>query len=251
MINEESFRSEEERLSACAAYFGLCTFLDDNVGRILTALQDCGLEASTNVVYTSDHGDNVGARGLWGKSTLYQESVGVPMLMAGPGVQPAVCDTPVDLLDLFPTILESAGIDSEPEMQERPGRSLFQVSAAPPEPARPIFSEYHAAGSNSAGFMLRKGRWKYHYYVGFRPELFDLENDPDELLDLADDPQYAAVLRGMESGLREICDPEKVDALAKADQRAMIERFGGLDAAAKVGATGATPAPQTGVAHGN
>ncbi len=68
--------------------------------RILAALREAGLEDSTTVVYTSDHGDNLGARGLCGKSTLYQESVSVPMLLAGPGVPKGVCQTPVDLLDL-------------------------------------------------------------------------------------------------------------------------------------------------------
>ena len=243
--NEENFRSEEERLQAFAAYFGLCSFLDHNVGQILAALRECGFEDDTCVVYTSDHGDNVGARGLWGKSTLYQESVGVPMIVAGPGVQPGgVCDTPVDLLDLFPTILEGAGIDPKPEMGGRPGQSLFEIAASPAEPERAVFSEYHAAGSNSAGFMLRKGRWKYHYYVGFQPELFDLENDPEELNDLAPNAAFAPMLREMEAALRRICDPEAVDALAKADQRALIERVGGLEAAANMGAAGATPAPK-------
>src|SRR5690606_18676501 len=136
---------------------------------------------TTHVIYTSDHGDNLGARGVWGKSTLYEESVKVPMIVAGPDVSPAVCDTPVDLLDLFPTILQLSGLNPQPEMGDRPGRSLLEIAADKPDAERLILSEYHAAGSNSAGFMLRKGRWKYHYYVGFRPELFDLENDPEEL----------------------------------------------------------------------
>jgi choline-sulfatase len=246
MPNEESFRSEEERMHAFAAYFGLTSFLDHNVGQILNALREHGLEDNTHVIYTSDHGDNVGARGLWGKSTLYQESVGVPMIMAGPGVHPGTCDTPVDLLDLFPTILEGAGIDPRPDMQERPGRSLFDIAVTSPDPERLIFSEYHAAGSNTAAFMLRKGRWKYHYYVRFRPELFDLETDPEEENDLAEAPRYADVVREMESALRSICDPEAIDALAKSDQQAMIERVGGPQVAATMGATGATPAPKTG-----
>ena len=242
--NEESFRSPEERLSAFAAYFGLCSWTDHNVGRILAALRESGLQENTTVIYTSDHGDNVGARGLWGKSTLYQESVSVPMLIAGPDVpQGHVCDTPVDLLDLYPTILEGAGLDATPYMGDRPGRSLFDLASSPAELERTIFSEYHAAGSNTAGFMLRQGRWKFHYYVRFQPELFDLKSDPEELHDLAPDPAFADQLRYMEAELRKICDPEVMDALAKADQQAMIERLGGAEVAAGMGSTGATPAP--------
>ena len=247
--DEERFRSEEERLDAFRAYYGLCSFLDHNVGQIVGALDRLGLTGNTHVIYTADHGDNVGARGLWGKSTLYQESVCVPMLLAGPGVTPGVCETPVDLLDLFPTILDGAGLRPDAEMAGRPGRSLFAVATSPADRERVILSEYHAAGSNTAGFMLRQGRWKYHYYVGFRPELFDLESDPEERHDLATDPAFAPVLQTLEGVLRGLCDPEALDALAKADQLAMIERLGGVSVAATMGAAGATPAPTAPVAQ--
>lgn len=242
-LNEENFKSPEERRQAITAYYGLCSFLDHNVGRILQALTESGLAENTLVVYTSDHGDNLGARGLWGKSTLYQESVTIPMLAAGPGMPRGVCQTPVDLLDLFPTILQATGVDPAPLMDGRPGRSLQEVAATPAEPERVVFSEYHAAGSNTAGFMVRKGRWKYHYYIRYQPELFDLESDPEELKDLAGDRAYAAVLRDMEAELRRICDPEAMDALCKADQRRMIDGYGGPERAAEMGSKGATPAP--------
>lgn len=240
---EDAFADEAERDRAFRAYFGLCSWLDHNVGRILAALDETGLAATTNVVYTADHGDNLGARGVWGKSTLYEESARVPMILAGPGVAPGVCATPVDLLDLFPTILDLAGIDPAPEMTDRPGRSLARLAAEPADLERPILSEYHAAGSDTAAFMLRKGRHKLVYYVRHAPELFDLAADPEELVDLALDPAYAGVLADMERSLRAICDPEAMDELAKRDQNAMIERLGGKAVAATLGATGATPSP--------
>jgi len=242
---EENFRSPEERERAFRAYWGLCSYLDHNVGQILQALQDAGLAKDTTVVYTSDHGDNLGARGLWGKSTLYEESARIPMILAGPGITPGVCDTPVDLLDLFPTILHSAGIDPMPEMAQRPGRSLRDTAASPLQADRVIFSEYHAAGSNTAAFMLRRGRFKLIHYVRHDPELFDLEADPEELHDLAADPTYQLILQALQAELRAICDPEAMDALAKQDQKAMIERHGGVEVAATMGAAGATPAPST------
>lgn len=241
--HEERFTSAEERLRAFAAYLGLCSFLDHNVGQIVAAVREAGLQGTTEIIYTSDHGDNLGSRGLWGKSTLYQESVRVPMIVRGPTLAPGVCETPVDLLDLYPTILEAVGLAAEADMQGRPGRSLFAIGPEPKDDTRVVFSEYHASGSNTGGFMVRRGRWKFHYYVRFAPELFDLENDPEELNDLAPDPRYAEICEQMETCLRQICDPEAIDVLAKADQAATIERLGGVSVAAKLGATGATPAP--------
>ena len=127
-------------------------------------------------------------------------------------------------------------------------RSL--VGAAVRSPAQPtaedrvVFSEYHAAGSVSGAFMVRKGRWKLIYYVGFAPELFDLQTDPEELTNRAADPACAEVLAEMADRLYAICDPELTDAQAHADQAAMIASYGGREAALKLGAPAATPPPE-------
>lgn len=251
---DELFEDDTERLCAIACYLGLVSWMDHNVGRILNALDTFGLSENTRVVYTSDHGDNVGHRGLWGKSNFYRESVAVPMIMAGPGIEPAVKRTPVSLLDLQPTILENFGIDADraalPDDLRRPGESLLALANAADDPARAVFSEYHAAGSPSAGFMLRKGRWKYHHYVDFPPELFDLDADPEETHDLASDPGHADVLAQMEAALRTVCSPETVNDAAKRDQNALIERHGGRDKALYVGAPAATPVPDAKVGFG-
>ena len=244
--HDDAFRDEEERLTAIAAYYGLCTWVDRNIGQVLNTLDEAGLAETTRVIYTSDHGDNVGARGLWGKSNLYQESVAVPMIMAGPGIDAGICATPVNLVDLFPTILHSFGLTTDGAAAVKPGASLLDLSAAPDDPERLAFSEYHAIGSPSGAFMLRKGRWKYHHYVGFPPELFDLETDPEETNDLAGDPAHAGIVAEMGALLRQICDPEVVDLQAKRDQAALVARFGGREAAMTVGAPGATPVPKEG-----
>ncbi len=244
--HDAAFKDETERKTAIAAYYALCTWVDHNVGRVLDALDATGLADTTRVIYTSDHGDNVGARGLWGKSNMYQESTAIPMLMTGPDVPSGVCATPVDLLDLYPTILEGVAVEPMPEMNDRPGKSLFTLGHAEDDIERAVFSEYHAVGSNSGGYMLRKGRWKFHYYVGFRPELFDLETDPEEMVDLAQDPAHADTLARMEAELRKICDPEAVDQLAKSDQAELIAKHGGREKALLVGAPGATPPPKAG-----
>jgi choline-sulfatase len=118
---------------------GLVSAMDENVGYVLRALRDAGLADDTRVIYTSDHGDNVGARGLWGKSTLYEESAGVPLIMAGPDVPAGrVVATPVSHIDCAPTILEAAGLPPRVGGRALPGASLFALANGE-IPQRPSF----------------------------------------------------------------------------------------------------------------
>ena len=235
---------DRRRRLATACYYGLCTWVDRQVGRVVGALERTGLTETTRLVYTSDHGDNIGARGMWGKSTHYDDAVGVPMIVAGPEVaRGQVCSTPVSLVDLAPTILAAVGENPGGWAEGLPGRSLFAIGGEPYNLERTVFSEYHAFASPSATFMLRNGRFKYNYYVGYPPELFDLAADPGEERNLAADSGHAAIAAAFEGRLRGILDPEATDARAKADQAALIARFGGPENALNVGAPGATPAP--------
>jgi choline-sulfatase len=94
-------------------------------------------------------------------------------------------------------------------------------------------------------FMLRRDHWKYVHYAGLPPQLFDLEADPEELRDLAGEPVYCGLLEAFEAELRAICDPEAVDARAKAEQAALVERHGGRAAVLARGSTsGGTPPPK-------
>ena len=86
-------------------------WLDHNIGQILEALKASGQMDNTQIIYTSDHGDNIGARGLWGKSNMYEESAAVPLIMAGPDIPHGVCDTPVSLLDVSATIATHFGTE--------------------------------------------------------------------------------------------------------------------------------------------
>jgi choline-sulfatase len=244
IAQDRFFRDDAQRRLAYASYLGLISFIDAQIGLILDTLQELDLENKTRVLYTSDHGDNAGARGLWGKFNFFEESAKVPMILAGPDVPVAVtCATPVSLIDCHATILDGLGVQRSEDDEARESRSLFELAVSDDEPERLVLGQYHAFASPSGGFMLRKGRYKYHYYVGYAPELFDLLDDPEELRDLAGDPHYAATLAQMDALLRERLDPEMVDAMAKADQARLIERFGGADAAMHAGAPGTTPVP--------
>ena len=237
------FESDEQRRIAIASYYALCSFLDSNVGKILSVLEETGLAHNTRVIFLSDHGDNLGSRALWGKSTMYEESAAVPMAMRGPEIS-AGCRvrTPVSHVDIFPTILHAIGaLDLLPP--ELPGESVLNIANAPYDPQRTVFSEYHAAGGVSASYMLREGRYKYIHYTGFAPELFDLETDSEELHDLTGDPAMAPVLCSFLAKLQSICEPEATDRAAKRDQQALIKRHGGASKILSRGGSSYTPIP--------
>lgn len=248
MDSESKFNDDEERLSAMASYYGLCSWLDNNIGKIMDVLDSSGLTDNTTVVYSSDHGDNVGARGLWGKSNMYEESAAIPMIMAGPDVEQGTCDTPVSLLDLSVTITSHFDqcIELDDVHGDIRGQDLRVIANANYDDERVVFSEYHAAGAVSGAFMIRRGQWKYNYYVGFEPELFDLLNDPEELTNLASHADMANILKMLHQELLNICDPDKTDAQAHKDQAAMIEHYGGREKSLKLGAPAATPPPSAG-----
>ena len=237
----DNFTDEKTRI-ALASYYALVSFMDANFGKVLDALDESDLTESTRVIYISDHGDNMGERGLWGKSTFYEESAGIPIIVAGPDIpEGQVSHTPVSLIDVYPTIMESMGIDTESD--NFPGSSLIDIAKKADETERVVYSEYHAAGACSGAFMIRKGKWKMCYYVGLPPQLFDLESDPDELIDLGSTPEFASTLCNLETELRKICNPEEVDHKARQDQSAIVELHGGREAVVKRGGFGATPAP--------
>ena len=158
-IYEQFVRNDEHRKVILASYLGLCSFVDDNVGKVLNVLDESGLRENTRVIYLSDHGDNMGARRIWGKSTMHEESAGVPIIMAGLDI-PAekVCKTPVSLVDIYPTLLDGVGLSKVESEISRPGESLLQVATEPCDLNRQVFSEYHGAGAISGVYMLRAGR---------------------------------------------------------------------------------------------
>ncbi|HBK81101.1 MAG TPA: sulfatase [Nitrospinae bacterium] len=243
-VPSDDYFDDEKRRIAIAAYFGLCTFLDRNIGGVLESLEKSGLAESTRVIYLSDHGENLGARGTWGNGTMYEESAAVPLIMSGPGIPAGkVVSTPVSLVDIYPTILEAAGVEPGADDAALPGSSLFGIAVREDDGQRAVFSEYHASGAETASYMLRNGRFKYIHYVDFPPELFDLEADPEELNDLAQSPEHGPILREMEASLRGLVNPEEVDRIAKRDQAALIERHGGREAVLNMGISGATPTP--------
>ncbi|SFJ60018.1 choline-sulfatase [Paenibacillus sp. UNC496MF] len=209
--------TEPELRNVIAAYYGMITALDDNIGRIIAELKKQDLYDSTYIVYMSDHGENLGEHGLFYKQCSYDGSVGVPLIVKGPGLPGGQrIDHPVTLVDLYPTIMEIAGLETE---EDRPGSSWLPLLQGVEQPGRPdyAFSEYHGNFFKQDWYLLVKGGFKYTYYVNDRPSLFNLREDPKEMHDLAEDEQYHDLLDRMEALLRTIVDPEAVSLRAKHD----------------------------------
>ena len=228
---------------AIAGYYGLCSFLDENVGKVLAALDEAGLGDSTRIVYTADHGDNMGTRGLWGKSTMFEETAGVPLIISGSDIPAGkVINTPVSHVDVYPFILEALGEPKPPSSEGFPGASLFNLAAGE-EPDRNVLVEYHGMGSTTGAFMIRHRRFKYIYYIGYPAQLFDLDADPEELCDLAARPECEATLAECRHRLFAVCNPDAVDRQAKARQAGLLKDHGGREAVIARGDLGFTPAP--------
>jgi choline-sulfatase len=240
---DRHFDSQDKVRRAVAGYFGLCTFLDEQVGKVLGALDNTGLAASTRVLYTSDHGDNLGARGLWGKSTMYQEAAAVPLIISGEDIRASsLVDTATSHIDVLPFILDATGEpDARPEQCD--GTSLFELAAGA-TPQRTVLSEYHGMGSTTAAFMTRLEHYKYvHYAAAYPSQLFDLREDPEELHDRAADQSLRGVRDQAEADLRAMLDPQKVDQRAKARQAQLLALNGGRDVVIERGDLGFSVPP--------
>jgi choline-sulfatase len=207
---ETDWFSDDQIRGLRRGYLGCVTFVDRQLGRLLAALEETGQLETTDVIYTSDHGEMLGKFGMWWKCSLYEDSVRVPCIASGPSFrQGATVDTPVDLHDLQASLFRSAGADRPSDWV---GKPLQDIPGNHPD--RVIFSEYHGHGARGSSYMVRQGRWKFIYYVDAPDQLFDLEADPDELRNLIDKaPQVA---RKLESELRRVCDPELENRRAEA-----------------------------------
>ncbi len=229
-FNYDDHFDDHRRRIAVSSYFGLCSFLDDNIGQVLTALDDSGQADDTLVIYVSDHGEMLGKKGMWTKCSMFEESVAIPMIMAGRGVpQGTSISTPTSLVDLHPTILQATGLGLNDEDSHRPGESLIDIANSDHRD-RTVFSEYHDGGSITGMFMIRRGRWKYCYYPGYDPQLFDMETDRQETRDLGSDPAYATVRADCHEALLGVVDADAANDQAFSDQAERIESLGGRDA---------------------
>ncbi len=224
--------AEEDALRARAAYWGLVTRVDAMLGEIMSALEENGLAENTLVVYTSDHGDMLGEHGLWWKHTFYEESARVPLIVSWPGVVQAGqrCQRVVSALDVTATMLEAT---DGPALPNACGRSFLDLIAGEDMGGAwedVAFSEYcsdeYAPLGGCYQRMVRLDEWKLIYYHGQEPQLFNLGEDPDELVDRARDPACASVREALTHRVLEGWDPDQIReemAAMRADNRILRE----------------------------
>ena len=186
-------------------YFGTITHMDREIGRILTALDDKNLTENTLVIFIADHGICVGAHGISGKQTLYEEGIRLPMILRFPKLKKGQQKNSelVSLIDIYPTICEAAGINAPDTIE---GKSLLGLYRGEKNWDRErIFSTFDSPTKHR--WVIRSVRTKKYkfirHYTTDEEELYDLENDPYELLNLAGQKEYAAVQKQLAGDLAE------------------------------------------------
>jgi arylsulfatase K len=202
-------------------YFAMIAALDDMVGRVLQTVDDLGMRDNTYVIFSSDHGEMAGDQNQVLKRSMYEASSHVPLIVRGPDVQKGkTIDTPVSLVDLYPTFMDMAEINyanfanrsGYPEALD--GESLLPQLAGTGERQRDwAMCEYHGDRCASGTFMLRQGDWKYVKHVGFESELFNISEDPDETTDLIN--KKTNIAQQLDQVLTGNFDCEGIDARAK------------------------------------
>lgn len=212
--------SESQVRRARAGYYGLITYLDEKIGRLIDALEQTGLRDNTLVVYCSDHGEMAGEHGLWRKSNFYEHASRVPLIMNWPGHLPAGRRVPetVSLVDLVATMIEVTGASPVGTLD---GDSLWALAQGEVAGWKDeAFSELHANGIARPIGMLRRGRYKLNVSLDDPPELYDLVADPCEMHDLAADPAHKAILDALRARLYDGWDLVALERRVRESQKA-------------------------------
>jgi choline-sulfatase len=182
---DEAALSDEQIRHARHAYFAAISYVDERIGQVLAALAESGLEDDTLVVFTADHGEMLGERGLWFKMAFFEDSARVPLVVRGPadvvraGSRVAA---PVSQLDLAPTLVDLAGLPAEPRLDGTSLAALLRGDGARDEP---VLAEYLAEGLTAPAVMIRREALKHVRCPGDPDQLYDLADDPRELRNLA------------------------------------------------------------------
>lgn len=214
--------TDEHIRNARHAYYGMVSYCDDKVGRIMATLDEVGLTDDTVVIFTSDHGEMLGERGGWYKQYFYENSSRVPLIISSPKrFKPGRLEHCVSLVDILPTAMDLAcdGEAWEPA-GALDGQSLMPLlEGEDSDRDDTVISEYTGEGTCAPCRMIRRGKYKLIYTHGHPDLLYDLEADPLELTNLAEDAAHSATREELRTALLQDWDPESVNERALQSQR--------------------------------
>ncbi len=191
--------SSEQEKKAVAAYYASVSYMDVQVGKVLNTLKEEGLEDNTIVIFTSDHGFHLGEHEFWMKVSLHEESVRIPLIIKVPGKKAAVCNSFVELIDLYPTITGLSGLKTSKHLQ---GKSLVKTLDNPRFKVRDMAFSVSQGGKS---FLLRTEKWAYIQYdedAKSGMELYDMEKDPNQYTNLAYKAKYADTISQFQKKLK-------------------------------------------------
>ncbi|NLK49409.1 MAG: sulfatase-like hydrolase/transferase, partial [Candidatus Cloacimonetes bacterium] len=191
--------SEEQEKKAIAGYYASVAYMDAQVGKVLQTLKEEGLDDNTIVIFTSDHGFHLGEHDFWMKVSLHEESVRVPLIIKAPGKKPGVCHSLTELLDLYPTVAELAGLKASPHLQ---GKSLVKTLD---DPSIEVRDAAFSVSNGGRSFLLRTDKWAFIQYgedgkSGM--ELFNMEYDEKQYNNLAYNPKFKDVVQEFQIKLK-------------------------------------------------
>jgi len=210
--------------NARRAYFASISYVDAWLGRLVDTLERHHMIDNTVIIFTADHGDMLGERGLWYKMNFFENSARVPLIVSAPGRwSPTVVNTNVSLLDLAPTMVDLAGAKIPDTFD---GSSLLPLIDSPTDTKRTVVGEYMGEGAVAPIFMIRRGRMKFVWSAPDGAQLHDLAADPHELVNLAADPAHASEAESFEAEVRQRWDTEAIaaDVLASQRDRQVVDR---------------------------
>lgn len=183
---------------AVGGYYASVAFMDRQVGKVMKALDEAGLRDNTIVIFTSDHGYHLGEHDFWAKVSLLDESSQVPLIISVPGKKPAVCNSLVELLDLYPTTAKLCGLDVPERLQGKDIGPLLD------DPSKTVRDTAFSTSAGRRGLLLRDDKWAYiqHGEDASRGiELYNIRKDPKQYTNLAEKPDYQSVVAGFKTQL--------------------------------------------------
>lgn len=224
----EYAQTDDRVKNARHAYYGSISYVDEKVGQLLRTLETHGLRENTLVVFTSDHGDMLGERGMWYKMSFFEPASRVPLLFHYPKqFQPHRVSDHVSLVDLLPTLVELVAPGHVAEFVDAPaGHSLVPLLSGHKSTERTVVAELLSEGAIAPQVMIRRGVYKYIFSASDPEQLFDLEKDPHELVNLAEDLDYAEVKESFKQTVMHGWNIPKLhqEVLASQRRRRLIDR---------------------------